>query len=170
MYRRPAPDPTKFDIEPRALFALSARIGLPLRPVQLDVGDGVTVDLDGASDDHTVLAEICPSLGPMRGAHTRKLVADAFKLAWAGTRLNSSRLILAVVGREAHAYLRRRDTWLSAALVDNSIEIVYVGPCRVLAPRVTPPSGHADAIVASVAGRQFLPRRAQSRRTPLESA
>jgi hypothetical protein len=170
MYRRPAPAPSHVDVEQQAVIALSARIGLPLRPVLIDVGDGVTVDLDGASRDHAVLAEVCPYLGPLRGAHTRKLVADAFKLAWAGARLKSDRLILAVVGREAHAYLRRRDAWLSAALVDNRIEIVYVGSRRTQSPRTTPPGRRADGFLAAVPGRRYPPGQPESRRKPLESA
>jgi hypothetical protein len=77
------------------------------------------------------------------------LIADVFKLAWAGTRLTTSRLILAVVGSEEHAYLRRPEAWLSAALVESRIEIANVGHRRVPSSRAPSSFEKAASALAS---------------------
>lgn len=107
---------------------LGYRLGTPLRPTRIDTGDGIIVEVDAASHDNMVLVEVSPNLGPLRGNQTRKLIADAFKLIWVGARLNSARLLLAVTTIEAYEYLRRPNSWLSAALTDGRVEVVYIRP------------------------------------------
>lgn len=145
MYRHPVRNPARFDVERRVVDAVGARIGVPLRPRVLDAGDGVTVDIDGVSDDNSVLVEVNCHRGPLRGSHSRKLIADAYKLAWAGARLNASRLILAVVGTETHSYLHRPNAWLSAALRDNGIEIIHLGARRRVPTHSPPPVAAREA-------------------------
>jgi len=105
---------------------LARALGIALEARQINVGDGPSIRVNGASADNTVLVELNTHIGPLKGSQPHKLTADAFKLIWAGSRLGSQRLILAVVGEEAEKYLRRPKAWLTAALTDNHVEIVRV--------------------------------------------
>ncbi|MGO3319199.1 MAG: hypothetical protein ACTIL0_01675 [Microbacterium gubbeenense] len=73
-----------------------------------------------------MLVEAYARVGALRGGQPKKLATDAFKLAWAGEKLGAQRLIIAIVGDEADAYLRRPGAWLTAALHDAKIEVIHV--------------------------------------------
>jgi len=88
--------------------------------------DGVAIRANGAADDYSVLVEITAHVGRIKGGQIHKLAADAFKLIWAGSRLGSTRLILAVIDEGTEAYLRRPKAWLTGALEDNGVEVIRV--------------------------------------------
>lgn len=88
--------------------------------------DDARVEIDGANEDRSVLVEAYARIGAVRGGQPRKLATDAFKLAWAGKKLGAQRLIIAVAGEEAGAYLRRPGAWLTAALLDANVEVIHV--------------------------------------------
>lgn len=112
--------------EPLILAAVAAHIGLELEPARLDLGDGVRVEIDGASADRSVLVEAYAHIGALRGAQPKKLATDAFKLVWAGGRLGATRLIVAVADVAAEAYLLRPRAWLTAAMRDSQVEVMRV--------------------------------------------
>jgi hypothetical protein len=114
------------DAEPFIIQAVAAFVRTPLSPSKIDMGDGVRVEIDGASEDRSILVEAYAHVGKLVGAQPKKLATDAFKLVWAGQKLGSSRLIIAVIDEEVEAYLRRRTAWLTAALRDSKVEIVRV--------------------------------------------
>lgn len=122
--------PSRSDVqqqaEPLAIAEVSAIVGVALTPRRIDMGDGVSVEIDGASADGSVLVEVSAHVGPLRGAQPRKLASDAFKLVWAGKRLGSTRLVIAVVDDGPAAYLRRPKAWLTAALLDSRVEVLQV--------------------------------------------
>jgi hypothetical protein len=124
------PHPSNSDVQqgvgPLALSRLAVQLGVELEPRRIDMGDGVAIEVNGASPDDSVLVELNAHVGPVKGGQTHKLAADAFKLVWAGSRLGSTRLVLAVVDDAVEAYLRRPKAWLSAALVDNQVEVIQV--------------------------------------------
>jgi hypothetical protein len=92
----------------------------------IDLGDGVQVQIDGASSDRSVLVEAYAHVGPRLSGQSRKLTTDAFKLVWAGRRLGASRLVIAVADVDAEAYLLRPRAWLTAALRDSAVEVLRV--------------------------------------------
>ena len=107
------------------ISAVSAAIHVPLAPARIPI-DGARVEIDGASDDRTVLVEAYARIGALRGGQPKKLATDAFKLAWAGQKLGSQRLIIAVAGEDAAAYLNRPGAWLTAAIRDAHVEVMHV--------------------------------------------
>jgi hypothetical protein len=124
------PHPSRSDVQQAAEYLviseLAAQLGVALERKTIDLGNGVAIQADGASADNSVLVEVYAHVGPLKGAHPRKLTADAFKLVWAGSRLGSTKLVLAVVDGDAAAYLRRPKAWLTAALVDNKVDVIEV--------------------------------------------
>jgi hypothetical protein len=108
------------------IAAVAEYVSLDLAPARIDMGDGVHVQIDGASADRAVLVEAYAHVGPLRGAQPKKLATDAFKLVWAGGRVAASRLIIAVADVDTEAYLRRPSAWLTAALRDSEVEVVRV--------------------------------------------
>jgi len=90
------------------------------------MGNGVRVEVDGASADQAVLVEAYAHVGRVRAAQGKKLATDAFKLVWAGQSLGATRLVIAVADIDAEKYLLRPGAWLTAALRDSNVEVVRV--------------------------------------------
>jgi uncharacterized protein (DUF2252 family) len=114
------------DAEPLIIGAVAAHVGVPLAPARITFDDGVRVEIDGASEDRAVLVEAYAHTGELRGGQPKKLATDAFKLTWAGRKLGSTRLIVAVIDEEVEQYLLRPKAWLTAALRDSAVEVVRV--------------------------------------------
>ena len=112
--------------EPLIVDAVAAFVGVELAAETIDLGDGVKVQIDGASVDRSLLVEAFAHVGPLLSGQSRKLTTDAFKLVWAGGRLGSKRLVIAVVDEDAEAYLLRPRAWLTAAIRDSGVEVVRV--------------------------------------------
>jgi len=114
------------DVEPLIIAAIAEHVGAPLAPARIEFEDGVRVELDGASEDRTVLVEAYAHVGALRGGQPKKLATDAFKLLWAGRKLEATRLVIAVIDVEVEQYLMRPKVWLTAALRDSGVEGVKV--------------------------------------------
>jgi hypothetical protein len=107
------------------IAALERELGVPLGPQRLVIRDGVHVEVDGASDDLSVLVEAFAHQGPVKGAQRSKVLADAFKLAFVARTLDSpSRLILLMSCDEAAR--RFRSGWAAEALASFGIELKIV--------------------------------------------
>lgn len=105
--------------------AVAEHVGVPLAPATIAI-EGARVQIDGASEDRTVLVEAYARIGRLHGAQPKKLATDAFKLVWAGKKLGASRLIIAVADVEAERHLKRPGAWLTAALDDAQVKVVRV--------------------------------------------
>lgn len=114
------------DAEPLIIAAVAAYVGVPLAPARITFEDGVRVEIDGASEDRAVLVEAYAHTGVLRGGQPKKLATDAFKLTWAGRKLGSTRLIIAVIDEDVEQYLLRPKAWLTEALRDSAVEVVRV--------------------------------------------
>ncbi|ROS46180.1 hypothetical protein [Curtobacterium sp. PhB78] len=112
--------------EPLIIAAVAAYVGVPLAPARITFEDGVRVEIDGASEDRAVMVEAYAHTGVLRGGQPKKLATDAFKLTWAGRKLGSTRLIIAVIDEEVEQYLLRPKAWLTAAMRDSAVEVVRV--------------------------------------------
>ncbi|PYY64419.1 hypothetical protein DEJ30_08110 [Curtobacterium sp. MCPF17_003] len=112
----------------RALIiaAVAAYVDVPLAPARITFESGVRVEIDGASKDRTVLVEAYAHTGVLRGGQPKKLATDAFKLAWAGQKLGSARLVIAVIDEDVEQYLLQPKAWLTEALRDSAVEVVRV--------------------------------------------
>ena len=104
---------------------LAEHIGMPLSPRTLDLGDGRRVELDAASEDLTVLVEAYARHGRPKTASRKKVLADAFKLAYAAKVIGGARLVL-LFADEAAAAPFRGTGWCAGALEAFAIEVVVV--------------------------------------------
>lgn len=114
------------DAEPHIIAAVSNHVGLPLASITVDLGDGVRVQLDGASEGYSVIVEAFARVGTVKSGQQRKMTSDAFKLVWVGKRLNAQRLIIAVSDQDVERFLTRPKAWLTAALADAGVEVLRV--------------------------------------------
>jgi len=112
--------------EPLIIAAVASYLGVELLPARIQMGNGVRVEVDGASADQAVLVEAYAHVGRVRAAQGKKLATDAFKLVWAGQSLGATRLVIAVADIDAEKYLLRPGAWLTAALRDSNVEVVRV--------------------------------------------
>ncbi len=63
--------------------ALSSSLGVAIKEnVQLDLGNGCTVEVDGYSDEPPILCEAWAHYGKPRGGQPHKIMTDAFKLVF----------------------------------------------------------------------------------------
>ncbi|MGE3449351.1 MAG: hypothetical protein AB7H92_17425 [Microbacteriaceae bacterium] len=122
----PSDSTAQRDAEPLIIAAVAEYVGIELAAAKIDLGDGVQVQVDGASADRSVLVEAYAHVGPLRSGQSRKLTTDAFKLVWAGGRLGATRLVIAVADVDAEVYLLRPRAWLTAALRDSGVEVLRV--------------------------------------------
>lgn len=114
------------DAEVVIVAALSAKLNVPLQKTSIPTGNGGRVELDGATEDLSVLVEAYAHQGRLRGGQPKKLATDALKLTWIGRQVGAKRLILAVADEQVETYLRRPKAWLTQALVDLDVEVVRV--------------------------------------------
>jgi hypothetical protein len=110
------------------LDLLGAQLGLELNPAAITVPSGERVEVDGADDSRTVLAECWSHQGPPKSAQKHKVLADAFKLAWIATTLYPRpRLILCLSDPLAAApFLPGARSWAARALQDHHITVSVV--------------------------------------------
>jgi len=110
------------------LAELSLVVGVALQPRPFRHPSGARVELDGASEDLTVLAECWAHQGPAKVAQKNKLVNDAMKLHWIARTMphhQARRLILCVSDETAVRHLRGR-SWQGQAIADLGVKIVVV--------------------------------------------
>ena len=106
------------------LDALEAELGVPLGPRRLVSPSGAVIDVDGVSEDGSILAECWAHQGAAKAAQKYKLVNDATKLHWASTWLEPKpvRLLLCVTDEAAVQHLRGR-SWQARAIEDRGVEV-----------------------------------------------
>jgi hypothetical protein len=91
------------------------------------MGDGTRVDLDAASPDRSVIAEIWAHQGVPKPAQKAKVMTDALKLLWVGSvRYPAARRILVLADEGAARHFVEGRTWMARALRDLGVEVVVV--------------------------------------------
>ena len=118
-WRRFGPD----SIERVMLLALSAQLGVELRPRSIDLGDGSRLEVEGADEDGRLLVQMVGNQGVFRSLHRNKVMADMFKLTWLRTaHYPQSRIILCV--SETVAQVFTPSGWTTRAARDLGIEVM----------------------------------------------
>ncbi len=105
---------------------LADRIGLPLAPRRIDLGDRRRVEIDAATDDLSVLCEAWAHQGPPKPAQKNKVLTDAFKLAFVAKALGRSPRLILLLSDEAAAAPFRGGSWHAAALAEFGVELMVV--------------------------------------------
>jgi hypothetical protein len=123
--RSPSDSHEQRQAETLMVAALGNELGVQLTPRRLAVGDGVHVELDAAAEDLSILVETYAHQGSVKSGHRRKVLADAFKLAFVARTLDRpSRLILLMSCEEAAKCFRRG--WPAEALATFGIEMKVI--------------------------------------------
>jgi len=106
---------------------LAERLGVSLAPRIIDLGAGAPVQVDAASPDCTVLAEIFARQGPLKGGQQKKVAIDTLKLITIRHKYPQTRVLLAFADSEAAGYATGGG-WLAQALKtwDVGVEIVDI--------------------------------------------
>jgi hypothetical protein len=109
------------------LQALSTRLGMELRPMNIALPGGGTMPIEGATDDLSVICEAWSHQGSAKSAQRSKVMADAMKLVYGRELLRPRmpRTILVFSDEEAAADFRG-NTWRAQALQHFGIVIETV--------------------------------------------
>lgn len=113
------------DAEPLMREKVAEHIGKSLSPATVQLESGALVQVDGASDDESVLVEILAPQGPLRGGQRHKVAQDALKLITLGRSRPGAQLILAFADADAAAYASK-GTWLAEAVAAWGISVLVV--------------------------------------------
>ena len=114
------------DAEPLIREGVARHLGGPAlasRVLRLDGGS--RVDVDGVSEDESVLVEIFAHQGRLRGGQYGKVARDALKLITLARTRPGSKLVLAFADEDA-ARCATGKSWLAEALKTWGIEVVVV--------------------------------------------
>ncbi|MDQ1121491.1 hypothetical protein [Microbacterium trichothecenolyticum] len=108
-------------IERRMLRAVERDVGLRLRPRALVLGGGSRVEVEGISDDETVIAQLIANQGAYKPAFRNKALADMFKLLWVRSQLPAAERAVLIVTAEVTPAL---GGWVAVAAHDLGVEIL----------------------------------------------
>jgi len=107
------------------LQALARHLGFELHSESIPVGEGARVELDGVSDDRSVLVEAARTMGWSSRPSGNKVIADAMKLVLVEAILgHGARKIL--LFSDVQAAQRFRSGWAAVALAHFAVEVVVV--------------------------------------------
>jgi hypothetical protein len=117
-------------IEQRMLLAISAELGVPLRPRPLLLGNRNRVEVEGIDPDGRVVVQLVANQGAYKPAYRNKVMADLFKLLWLREGVPSAERAVLVV---TELIVRALGGWVAVAAADLGIE-VYVFDGAGVAP------------------------------------
>jgi hypothetical protein len=111
-------------VEAVILNGLTEELGV-VAPRSLVLPNGARVDVDGVSDDESVLVEVFAHQGVLRGGQYHKVARDALKLITLARTRPAARLVLAF-GDEVAARCVMGKSWLAEALRTWGVEVRVV--------------------------------------------
>ena len=114
------------DAEPIMLGLLGERLGVELRPRRIVLDEGIRVEVDGATDDLSILVEVWAHQGPPKSAQKHKVLADVLKLIHVAATLPAPRLVLCLSDLEAARHFTTARSWAVHALRAFAIEVEVV--------------------------------------------
>jgi hypothetical protein len=106
--------------------AVSLARGVSLTSKRLDLGDGVSVQVDGVAPDHSLFCEAFAHQGPLKGGQPHKVLSDAFKLAYLGRRWPHAELLLVFSDDEAARRFRTGPSWAAKAIDAFGVKVEVV--------------------------------------------
>lgn len=108
------------------LEMVSEQLGCPLVKTRVALPNGSVVEVDGCSDDRSILCEAWAHQGPPKSAQKMKVITDAAKLFVAGQAIGGDVRLLIVFGdRNAAAWFQGR-SWMAEALRVMGVEILVL--------------------------------------------
>jgi hypothetical protein len=106
--------------------AVSLARGMSLTSQRLDLGNGVSVQVDGVARDHSLFCEAFAHQGPLKGSQPHKVLSDAFKLAYLGRRWPHAELLLVFSDDEAARRFRTGASWAAKAIDAFGVKVEVV--------------------------------------------
>jgi hypothetical protein len=104
---------------------LAERLNVKLAPLTIRLAAGAPLQVDAASPDGTVLAEIFARQGELKGGQQKKVAIDALKLITIRRERPGTRLLLAFADSAAAAYATGGG-WVAQALRTWEVDVVVV--------------------------------------------
>lgn len=97
--------------------------GVSLTSKRLDLGDGVSVQVDGVAADHSLFCEAFAHQGPLKGGQTHKVLGDAFKLAYLARRWPNAELLLVFSDDQAARRFQTGRSWVVKAIEAFGVKV-----------------------------------------------
>jgi hypothetical protein len=111
--------------ERNALLALSAELGVRLRPRLVPVSEGTTFEVEGIDPDDTQLVQVVVNRGTFTSNQRNKVLADMFKLLWLrSTRFPDASISLVLSETTVEAFKPRSWSSLAAEELDVCLFVV----------------------------------------------
>jgi hypothetical protein len=104
---------------------LSERLGVPLTPRTIKLQAGAPVQVDAASVDGTVLAEIFARQGALKGGQQKKVAIDTLKLITIHREQPAKQLVICFADKEAAAYATGGG-WVAQAVRTWGVDVEVV--------------------------------------------
>ncbi len=101
---------------------LAERLGVQLAPRTVELPGGEPVQVDAASSDLAVIAEIFARQGTLKGGQQKKVPIDTLKLITVRVECPDARPALAFADKDAAAYATGRG-WLAQALRTWAVDV-----------------------------------------------
>jgi len=98
---------------------------VPLAPRTIYLAAGAPVQVDAASNDGKVLAEIFARRGSLKGGQQKKVAIDTLKLITVHREQPAERLVICFADREASAYATGGG-WVAQALRTWGVQVEIV--------------------------------------------
>ncbi|WP_140157957.1 hypothetical protein [Micromonospora sp. NBS 11-29] len=109
------------------LALLGDRLGRKLQPRRFVLPDGARVEVDGADEELTVLAEVWAHQGPPKAAQKNKVLADAMRLLFVASTLPARpRMVLCLSDEDAARHFTTARSWAASALRSFTIQVEVV--------------------------------------------
>jgi hypothetical protein len=109
------------------LELVGERFGVALTPRVISLPDGVRVEIDGVSDDFSILVEAWAHQGPPKSAQKHKVLSDTLKLLYVASTLETlPRLALCLSDPLAAYHFTAAKSWAAMALRNFDVEVVVV--------------------------------------------
>lgn len=104
--------------------ALSDHLGIPLESKVLELGGDCTIQIDGYSDEPSVICEAWVHVGKPKGSQPDKVMADAFKLLFCEKRLCKKFRKILLFSDEVVLQYFSGNKWQAECLRERNIEVM----------------------------------------------
>lgn len=124
------------DAETEVVARLSAKLGVLLAPERIVLSDGSRVEIDAASQEPPIIAEIWAHQGAPKSAQRNKVLADALKLAFvaADTGIAYRKLLVFTDTEAARPFTAK--SWFAGALRHYGVDVEVVDIPPVLRAQI----------------------------------
>lgn len=107
------------------LAALGVRLKTSFAPTAIQLPEGGHVEVDGVNPEGRIYVEALAHQGPLKGGQIRKVIMDAFKLAFLARTRPGTQMILLFSDPAASALLASK-RWFAQAIRQLGVQVEVV--------------------------------------------